>query len=238
MVNFAEPLHFSTVSEFKKHRASTAKKSKRAMSIVTFNTLGSDYTVPKNDHKYHIRYASKLGRGVHYKHPSQSYMSKIVTRAKSSVDPRKYTPQVNWAKTSKERPNLALPREEKVTMTEQTIRDKKKIPGPSFYKKTDQKPKIHGFYGNSESKVTIFESINFSKKHIPGPSKYESRGKSMSQILKDKARNYLYVDKSDGDGPLTKIKKTDAPAPTSYAVAEALDKSAFQKRSYQQVFDK
>lgn len=46
-VNFAESKHFATVAEYKAHRASTAKKSRRSMSMITFNTMGSGYTVPK-----------------------------------------------------------------------------------------------------------------------------------------------------------------------------------------------
>ena len=91
-------MHFATVAEFKAHRASTAKKSRRSMSMITFNTLGSGYTMPVKDFKYHIKYGPKLGKGVHAKQNSQTYMSKVVTRAKSSVDPRKYTPQVDWRK--------------------------------------------------------------------------------------------------------------------------------------------
>ena len=197
MVNMAEPTQMNTIQTDaeKKARARTAKKSMRSMSLMTFNTMGSSYNVPIEDHSYHIKYAPKIGKGVRYPHKSQTYMAKVIERAKSSIDPRKYTPQVDWYKNSKMRPNLALDLEKRVTVTEKIMRDKKKIPSVHFYKNLDpNKRKIPGFYGSSTSKVTIFESINFAKKEIPGPSKYESRGKSMSDILKGKAKAFLFKD--------------------------------------------
>ena len=112
-----------------------------------------------------------------------SYMSQVLTRAKSSIDPRKYTPQVDWGKKSKERPNLAIPRVKKVTSTEQIILEKKEIPGPSQYKNTQVKHKIYGHYGKTEPKCTVTETTIFVKKGIPASSKYESRGKGMFELV-------------------------------------------------------
>jgi len=78
------------------------------------------------------------------------------------------------------RPNLAMPKAKRVSSTEELIAAKKKIPGPSHYKDLDkQKPKILGFYGNSEDRCSIIASTMFEKKKLPAPNAYESRGKSM-----------------------------------------------------------
>ena len=63
---------------------------KRAMSAITFDTLGSGYTLPRRDHKYFIKHGLKFGDFGH-KPPPSGYMHNIIQRAKSSVDPRKYT---------------------------------------------------------------------------------------------------------------------------------------------------
>ena len=110
------------------------------------------------------------------------------------------------------------------------IAEKKKIPGPSHYKKTEIKPKIYGFYGNTESKVSIISSTMFEKKRIPGPSDYESRGKSMSQILKEKAKRFLYHAAPDYTRTTNKVKKSKEPGPGSYKVEESLERSASMRR--------
>jgi len=70
---------------------------------------------------------------------------------------------------------------------------KKKIPGPSDLKKMDPfKPKIFGFYGSSVERVTPMQEVMFVKKAIPSSTDYESRGKSMSETLREKAQKYLY----------------------------------------------
>lgn len=79
------------------------------------------------------------------------------------------------------------------------------------------------------NKHSIFESQNFAKSYIPGPNKYESRGKSMADILKQKANNFLYKDAADFTAT-AKIKKTDVPGPTSYKVVEAQDETAYIPR--------
>lgn len=78
-------------------------------------------------------------------------------------------------------PNYVIPKAKRITLADQMIEDKKRIPGPPHYKDLDKlKPKIHGFYANSESKCSVTGSIAFEKKFIPGPNAYESRGKAMS----------------------------------------------------------
>ncbi len=39
------------------------RQSRRSLSMGTFNTLGSGYTVPKRDHAYHIKHAFRMGEG-------------------------------------------------------------------------------------------------------------------------------------------------------------------------------
>jgi len=62
----------------------------RSMSAVTFNTLGSGYTLPVRDHHYKTKHGLKFG-DFGQKPPPSGYMHNIIKRAKSSVDPRKYT---------------------------------------------------------------------------------------------------------------------------------------------------
>ena len=100
------------------------------------------------------------------------------------------------------------------------------------------KSKIHGFYGVTEDKVSIFASTTFAKSYIPAPSKYESRGLSMSAILKKKAKICLYQPKLDFTRTTNKIAKTREPACTSYKVVEALNKSAQLRRSIDQTIPK
>ena len=115
---------------------------------------------------------------------------------------------------------------------------KKNIPGPSHYKNMDPyKPKIFGFYDSTNDKVTDIETTIFVKKDIPAPSKYESRGKGMSEILKEKAKAYLYHAAPDFTRT-SGVKKTKDPGPTTYKVTEALDKSAKTRRNYHHVIPK
>ena len=105
---------------------------------------------------------------------------------------------------------------------------KKSIPGPPAYDNTGLKQKVLGFYGPSESKASILESTAYEKKYIPASNHYESRGKSMAQILKEKARNYMYVYKpAKGEKEsAVKWKKDNIPAPTSYEWQESREKTS------------
>ena len=94
---------------------------------------------------------------------------------------------------------------------------KKRIPGPPAYDNTGLAVKVKGFYGNSETKYSILASTALEKKHIPGSNVYESRGKSMSDLLKEKAKRFNYVYKPDDKEKFTvKWKKTNEPAVGSY----------------------
>lgn len=59
------------------------------MSMATFNTVGSQYKAPKHDNWYHIKHGLPFGTQERMK-KDKSYMTQVVDRAKSSVDPRKY----------------------------------------------------------------------------------------------------------------------------------------------------
>ena len=111
------------------------------------------------------------------------------------------------------------------------IISKKTIPGPPNYDNTGLKQKVHGYYMPSEAKCSVSGSIAFEKKFIPGPNAYESRGKPMAQLLKEKAKNFLYVHKPDFSKTSCKIKKTNDPAPTSYEAPTAIEKSSSLMRS-------
>ena len=75
-------------------------------------------------------------------------------------------------------------------MFDQIAKSKRYIPGPSHYLKKPKPERILGTYGNKELKITVTESVICEKKDIPAPNKYESRGKSMSEILKEKAKKF------------------------------------------------
>lgn len=70
------------------------------MSVSDFNTF-HNYKAPHEDHSYHIKHGTKMGDGQRNETSKHSYIGQIITRAKSSVDPRKYTPQIDWQKNSK-----------------------------------------------------------------------------------------------------------------------------------------
>ena len=203
----------------------------RSKSVQAFNTIGCDYNIPTRDHKYEIKYGLKFGDFGVKPRPS-GYMHAIEKRARSVIDPQKYTQQFDWKKRSKEMPNYVIPKAKRITLADQMILDKKRIPGPPHYKDLDKlKPKVKGFYSNTETKCSMSGSIAFEKKFIPGPNMYESRGKGMSVILKEKSKAFLYVHKPDYSKTSCKIRKTSAPAPTSYEVGEAVDKTAQQRDS-------
>ena len=92
----------------------------------------------------------------------------VVDAAKKSVDPRKYSKQVDWKKDSMERPNVALTRAKKISILDELITAKKKVPGCTDYKKLDPfKPKIFGHYNSSVPRQTPADEIMFTKKSIP-----------------------------------------------------------------------
>lgn len=117
---------------------------------------------------------------------------------------------------------------------------KKKIPGPSDFKNMDPyKPKISGFYKNTQKKFSYMETHIEVKSDVPSSTTYESRGRSMTDILSKKAAQYGFKDKRSGDR-LIAVKKTEKPGPGTYKVAESLDKTAVAslRKSYRHFFER
>ena len=118
------------------------------------------------------------------------------------------------------------------------IISKRTVPGPPNYDNRGLKQKIHGFYMPGEAKCSVIGTTAYEKKYVPGPNAYESRGKPMAEILKEKAKSYLYVHKPDYSKTSCKIKKTNDPAPTSYEPTKALEKSASMRDSIKNTIPK
>ena len=69
------------------------------------------------------------------------------------------------------------------------------------------------------------------KKDLPAPTLYESRGKSMFELLKDKARADKPMNADDLMRISGKVKKTSVAGPGTYKVEEALAWSASMRSS-------
>ena len=54
--------------------------------------------MPTEDHKYYIKHGLKFGEKFGVRRQAEGYMSAIVKRARSVIDPRKYTHQFDWKK--------------------------------------------------------------------------------------------------------------------------------------------
>ena len=154
-------------------------------------------------------------------------------RAKSCVDPRKYTHQTDWKKKKTEKDSYTFNQSKRVTLADQMFIEKKEIPGPPKYDNKGLTPKVHGFYKPSEVKCSVTGSVAYEKKHVPSPAMYESRGKSMADLLKDKAVKFNYVYKPDPAALKTscKWKKNNEPAPTTYEFPIAKDKTSSMRSS-------
>lgn len=95
---------------------------------------------------------------------------------------------------------MAMNRAKKVTSMAELMEFKKKIPGPSDFKNMDPyKPKISGFYKNTQKKFSYMETHIEVKSDVPSSTTYESRGRSMTDILSKKAAQYGFKDKRSGD---------------------------------------
>lgn len=133
-------------------RRSAIALKNRAMSMMTFNTLGSGYTAPQRDLSYHIRHGLPFGKKKEKCYRDKTYMDQHVDWAKETIAPQKYISQSDWRQTSKERPNVAMNKAKKVSCTAELMAFKKKIPGPSDLKNMDpisSKPRTSGFYRNT-----------------------------------------------------------------------------------------
>lgn len=77
-----------------------AKDVYRSRSVQAFDGIGCEYNVPVRDHKYEINYGLKFGEFGVKRRPS-GYMVAIEKRARSVINPQKYTHQADWKKRSK-----------------------------------------------------------------------------------------------------------------------------------------
>ena len=77
--------------------------------------------------------------------PDKSYMSEIIRRAKTKVDPRKYSKVRDWGVESKLHGVGKIPKSLRVTALDEISKAKKQIPAPSFYKVRDDH-RIPGTY--------------------------------------------------------------------------------------------
>ena len=94
----------------------------RSQSVVAFDAIGCEYNLPVRDHKYEIKYGLKIGEFGVKRRPS-GYMVDIEKRARSVINPQKYSHQTDWKKRSKgtrsqlfpEEPNYVIPKAKRVT---------------------------------------------------------------------------------------------------------------------------
>jgi hypothetical protein len=109
-------------------------------------------------------------------------MNQVIKRAKSVVDPRKYSTQIDWKKQSSSQLKGLQPREKKITFVEHLIAAKKRLPGPSNYKQWIA-PRTHGFYGVKAERITVPVEWANNKKAIPAPSKYADSFLGLYKLL-------------------------------------------------------
>ena len=77
------------------------------------------------------------------------------------------------------------------------------------------------------------------KSVIPSSTLYESRGSSMTDLLKKKADKYGFKDTRKGDR-IEPLKKNDKPGPACFKVAESLDRTSVSslRKSYRHFFER
>ena len=123
------------------------------------------YVNPRTDHSYRIK-----GTIIVKKNETKnSFLDVVQKRAKSLVDPRKYSTIYDWRKNK----GFKIPKDEKGGFIDQLMAEKKKIPAPSKYNAWI-KPKVLGNYKLKEVKATVIDSIAFEKSFVPAPNKYNS----------------------------------------------------------------
>ena len=133
-----------------------------------------------------------------------------------------------------------IPQAKRQTINDELLKIKRRIPGPPAYDNTGLKQKVQGFYGNIEVKYSVLASTAYEKKYIPGPNVYESRGKSMSDLLKEKAKKFAYAYTPDPNEKhsVVKWKKVNGPAPTSYEWQESREKTSIMPNAIKNTIPK
>ena len=199
-------------------------RAQSACDFKPFDTIGDQYWVPVRDHKYRINATYIIGDK---RASSDTFMTGVINRAKSSVAPNKYSKVVDWRKQSHGQLRGVMPKARKMTSTQEIFEFQKKYkrPGPQNYKQWI-KPKTKGFYNNSEPKYSVITSTAFVKKTIPAPNVYKGRGKDFFDKVKQDGSTVQYGPKGEAvvqNIRLTKIKKDDKPGPVSFEVAKCLE---------------
>ena len=83
-----------------RNKKKPAKDVYRSRSVHAFDGIGCEYNLPVQDHKYEINYGLKFGEFGVKRRPS-GYMVAIEKRARTVINPQKYTHQADWKKRSK-----------------------------------------------------------------------------------------------------------------------------------------
>lgn len=197
----------------------------KAFEKIKLETLDSCYRIPKVDHSYHIRETPIIKP----EKQSDSYMNQVIRRARSSVDPRKYSEVVDWKARSASRLPGKMARTKKETIMAELMRDKKSIPGPSVYQNWN-KPRAKGFYGKISPRITVMEETMYEKKRIPSSTQYNTfKGFSKEVIERNKKRmSQAYLDGKRKDFAYFKLKKTNQPGPSTYETAKSIDRCSLR----------
>lgn len=124
----------------------------KKLDKIKLTTFDSFYKMPREDHRYKIHETLIIKE----EKKNFSYINQVMTRAKSSIDPRKYSRVVDWRVRSSQQLAGKMDRSKRITLFHEIAQEKKKIPAPSFYKNTWLKPKTHGFYNNSSPRIGCF----------------------------------------------------------------------------------
>lgn len=180
--------------------------NKKAYDRVMMDSLDCFYHVPTREHKYIVRGTPIVRSDTDMKY---SYMSQVIKRAKSTVDPRKYSRQIDWRMRSKQQLKGLLERQKKISYVDQFIKAKKQVPGPTVYTNWI-KPKTKGFYGKRSPRVFVSEEMMEMKKKIPSSTQYDTF-KGLSQEIKDRNKmkqNTAELDRKRKDFEYRPLAKT------------------------------
>lgn len=195
--------------------------NERAFERIKLETLDSCYHVPREDYKYRITETPIITQ----EKSSDSYINQVIKRARSSVDPRKYSVVVDWKARSTNRLPGKMPRQKKQTIMAELMRFKKSIPAPSAYKNWNW-PRSTGFSTKISPRITIMQETMHEKKLIPSSTQYNTfKGFSKDIIERNKKRmSQAYLDVKRKDFGYFKLKKTNQPGPSTYETAKSIDR--------------
>ena len=193
-------------------------------------SLDAFYRVPKEDHRYRIKETPIITANNN----ESSYINQVIKRAKSIVDPRKYSKVIDWRVRSSSQLLGLTTRTKRVTDIDELMMAKKKIPGPSVYKSVWIRPKTYGFYDNSSPKISVFQETIYEKKRIPCSNQYNTF-KGLFKTLNERNRKLpstISLDIKRKDYPTFKLKKNSKPGPTTYESTKSLEKCVLSAYNY------